>query len=50
MTDSDFDEREEAEQVEREEDEQVRPRKRHPGDFDDYPTDEQKEYFKRGGR
>uniref|UniRef100_A0A6H2A404 Uncharacterized protein n=1 Tax=viral metagenome TaxID=1070528 RepID=A0A6H2A404_9ZZZZ len=33
-----------------EEDEQDRPRKRHPGDFDDYPTDEQKEYFKRGGR
>ena len=34
----------------REEDEQDRPRKRHPGDFEDYPTDEQMEYFKRGGR
>ena len=33
-----------------EEDEQDRPLRRHPGDFDDYPTDEQKEYFKRGGR
>lgn len=24
--------------------------RRHPGDFDGYPTDEQMEYFKRGGR
>ena len=32
-----------------EEDEQERPRKRHPGDFDDWPSDEQMEYFKRGG-
>ena len=39
-----------AEQVDRPEDEEDRPRRRHPGDFDDYPTDEQMEYFKRGGR
>ena len=25
-------------------------RYRHPGDFDVWPTDEQMEYFKRGGR
>ena len=25
-------------------------RKRHPGDFDVWPSDEQLEYFKRGGR
>ena len=33
-----------------EEDEQDRPRKRHPGDFDDWPSDEQMSYFVRGGR
>ena len=48
MTDSDFDEREEAEQVEREEDREDRPRKRHPMDFDYWPSDEQMEAFKRG--
>ena len=25
-------------------------RRRHPGDFDVWPSDEQMEYFKRGGR
>jgi len=25
-------------------------RKRHPGDFENFPSDEQMEYFKRGGR
>ena len=34
----------------REEDEEDRPRRRHPGDFDDWPSDEQIEYYKRGGR
>ena len=27
-----------------------RPRKRHPGDFDYWPSDEQMSYFVRGGR
>jgi len=31
-----------------EKDEEERPLRRHPGDFDDYPTDEQMEAFKRG--
>ncbi|MBE3145090.1 MAG: hypothetical protein IMZ61_14405 [Planctomycetes bacterium] len=31
-------------------DEVLRPRKRHPGEFYDHPSNEQMEYFKRGGR
>ena len=42
--------REPLDQSIRPEDEEERPLRRHPGDFDDYPTDEQMEYFKRGGR
>jgi len=34
----------------RAEDEQDRPLRRHPGDFDDWPSDEQMAYFVRGGR
>ena len=34
----------------RPEDEQDRPLRRHPGDFDYWPMDEQMSYFVRGGR
>jgi len=42
--------REPLDQSIRPEDEEERPLRRHPGDFDDWPSDEQMAYFVRGGR
>jgi len=47
--------RESSKRDDREEDRQedmdiAMRKKRHPGDFDYWPSDEQMEYFKRGGR
>ena len=46
-------ERESVKRDDRDEDRQEdmdNARRRHPGDFDVWPSDEQMEYFKRGGR
>ena len=52
MTDPDLDLEAAAESEALEEplDERLLHRPRHPGDFDEWPSDEQMEYFKRGGR
>jgi len=53
---SDFyraEDRESSKRDDRDEDRQEdmdNARRRHPGDFDEWPSDEQMEYFKRGGR
>lgn len=50
-----LEDRESVKRDDREEDRQedmdnAMRKKRHPGDFDEWPSDSQMEYFKRGGR
>ena len=44
------DERDDADEDRQEDMDIAMRKKRHPGDFDEWPSDEQMEYFKRGGR